>query len=187
MAKITNIHFHSADGQKLLQEADEAQTLLIRLFKKQENNTFCGVQSSALLFSAQHFGAKFPDVTSQKDCNLESPPYVEGNMFSYTETSAAMDEAKVDAEGCTMEQVYNLFKQHGRNIKMYHADTVTVDEFRSLAIKALSHQDSSWGIIANYDEVELQPDLRVPLHVSLKDIRQINPFQPIGHFSPLEH
>ncbi|XP_072045096.1 uncharacterized protein [Amphiura filiformis] len=168
MTQINKIPFHSPEGQQLLQESSAFQTLLTRLFKKQENNTFCGVQSSALLLSAQHFGAKFPDVASQKDCSLESPPYVEGNMFSYTETKAAMDEAKVDAEGCTMEQVYNLFKQHGRNIKMYHADTVTVDEFRSLASKALSHHDSSWGVIANFDEYDLQQDFTVH-----------------GHFSPL--
>ncbi len=181
MAKIINIHLDSHEGQKLLQESQASQPLLIKLFRKQENNTFCGVQSSALLLSAQHFGAKFPDAASQKDCNLEAPPYLEGNMFSYAETKAAMEEAVVDVKGSTMDQVYNVFKQHGRKVKKYHTETISVDEFRSMALEALSHQDSSWGVIVNYAENQLQTDLRVPLHESFNLPEDVI----VGHFSPL--
>ena len=168
MAQIDKIPFHCPEGQKLLQESEAFQTLLIRLFKKQENNTFCGIQSSALILSSQHFGAKFPDPASQKECSLDAAPYVEGNMFSFAETKAAMEEAKVDVEGCTMDQVYELFKQHGRKVQKYHADAVSLEQFRSSVSKALSYKDSSYGVIVNYDEHDLQQDLTIH-----------------GHFSPL--
>ena len=166
MAQIDKIPFHSPEGQELLQESEAFQTLLIRLFGKQENNTFCGIQSSALLLSSQHIGAKFPDPASQKDCSLDAAPYVEGNMFSFAETKAAMEEAKVDVEGCTMDQVYELFKQHGRKVQKYHADAVSLEQFRSSASKALSHKDSSCGVIVNYDEHDLQQDLTIHGHFS---------------------
>ena len=72
-----------------------------------------------------------------------------------------------------MPQVYELLKQHGRNVQIHHADTQTVEEFRTLAADALSHKDSSWGVIANYDENQLQQHLSVPLQGIC------------GHFSPL--
>ena len=94
MTQHINILFQSPEGQKLIAESDATQTLLIRLFKKQKNNSFCGVQSSALLLSAQHYGAKFTDPACQKDCDLNSPPYVEENMFRFEETKSALDEVK---------------------------------------------------------------------------------------------
>ena len=167
--KIDKIPFHSPEGQKLLQESDtHRQTLMIRLFKKQENDSFCGIQSSALLMSAQHFGTLFPDPALQSNCSLDAPPYVEGNMFSFAETRAAVDEEQADTAGCTMDQVFDLLQQHGRKVKINYADAVGIDEFRTKACEALSHKDSSWGVIVNYDEKDLQQDPIVH-----------------GHFSPL--
>lgn len=174
MTQHINILFQSSEGQKLLAESDASQTLLIRLFKKQQNNSFCGIQSSALLLSAHHYGAKFTDPACQKDCDLNSPPYVEENMFTFKETKSALDEGRVDAKGCTMPQVYKLLEQHGRKVQIYHADTLTAEKFRALAVDALSHKDSSCGVIVNYDENQLQEKhLSVPLHGIC------------GHFSPL--
>ncbi|XP_041484822.1 glutathione gamma-glutamylcysteinyltransferase 3-like [Lytechinus variegatus] len=157
----------SPEGQKMLGEASAKQTLLLRLFKEQENNTFCGIHSSALVMSAKHLGQQFADPSEHLKCPVDDVPYTESNLFTFKETKAALDYASCDTNGATMDEIYNLLCAHGLTIKKVHVDESSVKEFRTLASEALSQVGSEKGVIVNYDEYDLGQDEHVHGHFSV--------------------
>ncbi|XP_071510880.1 uncharacterized protein [Diadema antillarum] len=161
------IPFHSDEGRRMLDESPAHQKLLIRLFKEQENNTFCGIQSSALVMSARHLGRKYPKQSDQAECPLEDVPYKEGNMFDFDETKRALDFETIDRDGATMLEIETLLKAHGLPVVKVHVDESSVDEFRTMASSALSLVDSQKGVIVNFDEYDLGQNDFVHGHFSL--------------------
>lgn len=157
----------SPEGQSMLGEALAKQTLLLRLFKEQENNTFCGIHSSALIMSANRLGQKYPDPSDQAKCTLDEAPYTEGNMFTFEETKGALDFESCDTEGATMDEIYGLLCAHAFTVQKVHVNVSTVKEFRTLASEALSHTCSQKGVIVNYDEYDLGQDDFVHGHFSV--------------------
>ncbi|KAJ8033454.1 Glutathione gamma-glutamylcysteinyltransferase 2 [Holothuria leucospilota] len=165
---IFKVPFHSEEGMKILSESI-SQPLIIKMFKKQENNSFCGIHSCAMLMSAQVLGKdKTVSEIKNGNCDISDAPYVESNMFDFPETRQAIKYEVADDVGLTLDETYELFKAHGKNIKRYYAADISVEEFRSLAVEALTQENSSHGVIVNFHESQLQqcPDVE-------------------GHFSPL--
>ncbi|XP_072169786.1 uncharacterized protein [Diadema setosum] len=160
---------HSADGQNLLNDTAIKQILLVRVFSKQRSMGYCGVQTVGLLMSARYFGKKYPDEKEYTDCDVSDVPYKDTNLFSFPETTKVLDEERLRQVGSTMQQLQDLLLAFGIPAKKNHADGSSLDEFRSLAKAALSHTDSSQGVVVNYEYHWKQGD---------KVVR-------VGHYSPL--
>ncbi|KAJ8033455.1 Glutathione gamma-glutamylcysteinyltransferase 3 [Holothuria leucospilota] len=160
------VPFHSDEGKKILSESI-SQPILMQIFKKQVNNSFCAIQSCALLMSAQVLGKNKTTSEIRNDrYNLSNAPYMESNMFDFLETRQAIKYEVADEVGLTLDETYELFKAHGKNIKRYYASDINVEEFRSLAVEALSQENSSCGVIVNYLQCHLQKHLVVGGHCS---------------------
>ena len=177
MATVKKILFRSLEGQKLLGESDTTyQPHLVKLFKKQIGAKTCSIQSTALLLSARHLGQHLDQKSGPRLTNLTSNsmiedddlPYTESNIFSYKETNKVLDNKALEEKGCTLDQLHSLFLAHSYQATKYYSNAVTLDTFRAVACKALSHIDSKCGVIINYDEAALGQDVNGK-----------------GHFSPL--
>lgn len=159
----------SAEGKQLLSDTVIQQILLLRIFSRQFENGYCGVQSAALLMSARHFGGNCPK-QELETCDVSKIPYKDTNMFSFSQTTDVLDEERLLKVGATFKQIRDLFQAHNIPVKMYHADDSSLEEFRKLAKEALSATDSSKGVMINY------------LYIcKMKDNEVIE----LGHFSPL--
>lgn len=158
---VKKIPFHSEEGQKILGES-LYQPLLIKLFKKQQNNTFCGIHSCALVMSAQHLGKG----KESGGMEVTDPPFTEANMFQFKETQEAISFEAADKDGLTLDQLNNLFLAHGKKTQCRFASHSSVEEFRSMAAEAMSNGNSSCGLVVNFDEFELGQDEVVRGHFS---------------------
>ncbi|XP_071510868.1 uncharacterized protein [Diadema antillarum] len=163
------IALYSADGQNLWNDTAIRQTLLVRIFSKQRAMGYCGVQTAGLLMSARYFGKKYPDEREQTLCDVSDVPYRDTNLFSFPETTNVLDEERVREVGATLKQLHDLFRSFEIPARRIHADDSNVDEFRSLAMAALSHTDSSQGVVVNYEYHWKQGEEVIK----------------VGHFSPL--
>ncbi|XP_071510881.1 uncharacterized protein [Diadema antillarum] len=145
------VPFESAKGQNLLNDTAIRQTLLVRIFSKQRAMGYCGVQTAGLLMSARCFGKKYPEQREQTLCDVSNVPYRDTNLFSFPHTTAVIDEDRLLRFGITLKQLQELLQSFGLPAKRIYADDTNVDEFRSLATAALSHADSSQGVVVNYE------------------------------------
>ncbi|XP_071476120.1 uncharacterized protein [Diadema antillarum] len=171
MADISQnaVVLQSPEGQRLLLGTAVRQTLLIRIFSKQFVNGYCGLHSAALLMSARHFGKKYPDTLQHSDCDVSDVPFLDTNMFEFPETNRVMQNENLLREGTTLKEIQELFQAFGVGCERCHTSESSVDEFRSRAMAALSHADSSHGVVVNF-EMELNLDGK---------------FIILGHLSPL--
>lgn len=163
------IPLKSTEGQQLLADTAIQQILLLRIFSKQFENGYCGVQSAALLMSARNFGGICPK-EELKTCDVSNIPYKDTNMFSFSQTTGVLDKERLLKLGATLKQIHDLIQAFNIPVKKYYADDSSVEEFRKLAKEALSSSDSSKGIIINY-----------LYNCLIEGDRVIE----LGHFSPL--
>lgn len=139
MAGNKLISLHSSDGHQLLKEVQEKgdfQANLYKIFTKQVGGTSCGLVSCCLVMSAKTATDKFM--------------YTESNMFNYSQTQVVLKQDEFQRKGMTLVQVRDLLLSHGCQVKMVHSEDSSVEEFRSDAIRALSHADSSCAVVVNY-------------------------------------
>ncbi|XP_071836015.1 uncharacterized protein [Apostichopus japonicus] len=160
---IPKIPFHSEEGKKILEEA-ASQPLLIKMFKKQQNNSFCGIHSCAMVMSAQHLGKG--KSTPELPESVVEIPYTESNMFDYKETTEALSFEDADTKGTTLDELNNLFLAHGKKVHCTYAAESNLEDFRAAASEALQNSNSSSGVIVNYDEYQLEQDEIVHGHFS---------------------
>jgi hypothetical protein len=77
-------------------------------------------------------------------------------MFSFPETLSVISESSVNKNGMTLDNVYDLLVAHGcKSVRRVRASDVDPDQFRKDCIEALSHSDSSCGIVVNYHMLTL--------------------------------
>ncbi|XP_071496467.1 uncharacterized protein [Diadema antillarum] len=146
-----DIPLNSTEGLRLLDEANCRQMLLIRIFRKRHKSGYCGAQSAAMLLSARHFGQKHRDSTQHADCDVSDLPYVDTNLFSYPQTRLVMEEEAMVSNGITLPEMEALLEAHGISSKLVHWKDSNPEEFRDLAMAALSHGDSSRGVLVNFE------------------------------------
>ncbi|XP_071483786.1 uncharacterized protein [Diadema antillarum] len=146
------VPLQSSEGQRLLNETNIKQTLLVRIFSKQSKSGYCGVHTAALLMSARHFGLKYPDERQQEACDFRDVPFSDANMFTFDETTRVVSSEKLVVEGASLSDLEELFRQHGLfdHFERSYADSCGVDNFRSRAVVALSHSDSRQGVLVNF-------------------------------------
>ena len=151
------VYFDTPDSAVLFAEADPKNDFwpLVRRFVSEYHLTFCGVASSVAVLNA-----------------LEIDPPLTHNIYPYAAfdqdnffTNAVVEIKPYQetlATGLTLAQVAEMLRSHGVLVEVHFADQVTVDEFRDLAIAALS--DPTKMVVVNYERSALgQPG---PGHIS---------------------
>ena len=114
------------------------------VFDFQAHCSHCGVQSLALLLAAFECGKA---VASREDIKRK---YQGLAIFSFPETRQVITEDAIPTRGVTLEDMGRLLRGHGHRTKVYFGQHSSVDEFRRVALETLRHEDSSSGIIVNY-------------------------------------
>ena len=148
---IPKVALDSSEGQQLLTESLIKQTVLIRLFNKQQKQGFCGLASAAHVMSFQVLAHKYPDPSIHDQCDITDVRYTEDNIFEHEETRSVIGSAQdvqQKNEGTSLKEIGDLLKMHGFVVVMKSGDESHVDEFRQLAIEALSSTAS--GVILNF-------------------------------------
>ena len=145
------IMLSSEEGQKLLSESKDTcyNPYIHRIFAKQIGISNCGIQSVALLLNS--------DILAKRDREEESNdvPYTESNMFSFEATTKVATQDYIYKRGLTLEETLNIFINHGKDAKAFHSANSSVDEFRTLAFKALKSTKNGSGVVVNYHMAEL--------------------------------
>ena len=153
------INLQSAEGQKLLNDCQNGtsgsllQPYIRAVFSKQVGTYNCGIQSSAIVLAAQQLG-KTTSLTSSKSLApipKDQQPITEETMFDFeaTRNAVTMDDIAKNG-GCTLEQMSNVLKNHGKAVKTVFGSNADVETFRSNALHSLSSVNSTSSVIVNY-------------------------------------
>ena len=147
------IMLSSNEGQKLLSESTCYNSYIHRIFAKQIGISNCGIQSTALLLNSEVLAKR----DRENDHSLENNdiPYTESNMFSFEATTKVATEDYIYKRGLTLEETLNIFINHGKDAEAFHSANSSVDEFRTLAFKALKNTKNGSGVVVNYHMAEL--------------------------------
>lgn len=141
------IALSSEVGKKLLGESQTSYNPHIHsCFRKQVGRSNCGIQSVALLLNSEFLA---------KGGNLSEVPYTESNMFSFDATTKIATQDYITGRGLSLQEVANVLKSHGKDVKTFHAADSFAAEFRNLAVKTLANTENGAGIIVNYHMGEL--------------------------------
>lgn len=167
------IYLSSAEGQALLENVTKAkgglyQPILHVIFTKQETPAGCGVQSCALLLSANSLGRHYTakSFLSLKPSSLDRQmiPYTELALYDLPQTLAVTDRSAVAKYGLTLSQVAQIMKNHGCTVKEVHASHSSPSQFRADITEALASFDSRAGVIVNFSRSKLGMTSRAAHH-----------------------
>ncbi len=151
------IYFDTPDSADLFAKAEEKSDFwpIVREFVSEHHLSYCGVASSVIVLNALEVEPPLsPDIY----------PYSAFNQVNFFTASVVgiKPPQKVLADGLILSEVAEMLRSHGVKVELHFADTVTVDEFRDLARKALA--DPSQMVIVNYLRAAL--DQPGPGHIS---------------------
>jgi len=153
------IYFDQSESAQLFQNSQTKTPfwMLSRYFVSEKIDTFCGVASSVMVLNAL-------DVSSPVSAFIY--PYRkfdQDNFFNPTVLNIKRAD-QIGANGLTLEQLGAILKTFGLAVETHHADTVSPQQFRDLAVAALESKDRY--VVVNF------------LRTTLDQIGG-------GHFSPL--
>lgn len=171
------IYLGSAEGKTLLENVSKSkagglvQPILYTIFSKQVTPAGCGMQSCAMLLSANDLGKQY-DARSfmtikPSSFDAELVTYTESSMYSFPQTLHVTNKATVLKYGTTLSEVAMILKSHGCTVKEVHSSHSSPAEFRSDLVDALSHFDSRCGIIVNFSRSKLWPNIHRSHHSPL--------------------
>ena len=137
------INLNSAEGEKLLLESQALQDYfpLSIQFVTQKNQAYCGVASSVMVLNSLSIPAP------------KAPEYGTYHLFTQDNFFNAQTQKVVGAEivarrGMTLEQLGRLLESYPVKAEIHHAGDVTLDEFRTLAVKNLEQRGNF--VLVNY-------------------------------------
>jgi hypothetical protein len=155
----TLVYFDQPESARLFDQADVKGHFwtLARYFISQRIDTFCSVASSVMVLNALEVPAPISRMTY---------PYSKFNEETFfTEGVLARQRVRdIAGDGLFLAELGDMLKAFDLAIAEYHADSVSADDFRRLAIAALKSTDRY--VVVNF---------------SRDRIRQ----EGGGHFSPL--
>ena len=130
------VYFDQPESAQLFQEANTKSPfwVLSRYFVSEKIDTFCGVASSVMVLNAL-------DVTSPISAFIY--PYRkfdQDNFFNPTVLDINPAD-RIGAGGLSLEQLSAILKTFGLTVETHHADTVSPQQFRELAVAALESKD----------------------------------------------
>jgi hypothetical protein len=153
------VYFDRPESAKLFDEAEVKGQFwtLVRYFISEKIDTFCGVASSIMVLNALEVPSPVAKFTYPYN------KFDEDNFF----TPAALEVQPVHSvagNGQTLEQLAGVLRTFGLAVEAHHADTLSLDRFRALAVDTLKTKDRY--IVVNFSRVKLTQE-------------------GSGHFSPL--
>jgi hypothetical protein len=130
------VYFDQPESARLFDQADVKGQFwtLTRYYISQRIDTFCSVASSVMVLNA----LEVPSPPSPMTYPYHK--FDEQNFF--TQSVLARQRVKnIAGDGLYLAELGNMLKAFDVTIAEYHSDTVTVDEFRRLAVAALKSTD----------------------------------------------
>ena len=129
-------------GQLLLQSgAHRPYWPLSIQFVTQQNQAYCGVATMVMVLNALSIAAPAtPGIEPFKTFTQE-------NVLNQT-TERILPHTVLMENGMTLDQFARLIGTYGVRAEIHHADTSSVDEFRTLAARAIESKDSY--VVVNY-------------------------------------
>ncbi|XP_002730372.1 uncharacterized protein LOC100368764 [Saccoglossus kowalevskii] len=124
------------DGKELLKTSTYRQDDIIKYFGKQKHRTMCGLQTAAIVMNAM----------KQDSDSL----YHEETMFDLKPTTSVLDRSTAETQGCTLDEMSNLFKAFNFDVKTYYASDSSDEEFRQVAIETLRDGNCQSALVINY-------------------------------------
>ena len=130
------VYFDQPASEKLFAEAQVKGQFwtLVRYFISQRIDTFCSVASSVMVLNALEVPAPVSRMTY---------PYSKFNEETFF-TQGVLERQRVRdiaGDGLFLAELGDMLKAFDVTVDEYHADTVTADEFRRLAVAALKSTD----------------------------------------------
>jgi len=132
----------SAEGQALLLESEAIADYipLTSEFTTQQNQSFCGIASIAMVLNALEIDAPFAP-------EWERNYFTQDNLFN-DQTEAIIPQQVIARQGLTLEELASLFESYPVTAEIYHGEDVTLEEFRQLIAQNLSESDNY--VVINY-------------------------------------
>jgi hypothetical protein len=153
------INFDQPESAKLLDAADVKGNFsaLVRYYISERIDTYCGIASSVMVLNA--LGVPSPVSRYTYPYNK----FDEENFFTQDVLNIQQVHS-VAGNGQTLAQLASMLKTFGLTVDVHHADSLTLEQFRTLAVATLTTTDHY--VIVNFSRTTLGQDGR-------------------GHFSPL--
>jgi hypothetical protein len=129
---ISLVYFDQPESAQLFQEAETKTPfwILSRYFVSEQLDTFCGIASSVMVLNALDIPAPpSPFIYPYKK-------FDQNNIFNEVVLKVKPGD-KIGADGLTLQELSALLKTFRVNVVTHHADAVTADQFRQLAVEAL--------------------------------------------------
>ncbi len=136
------IDFNSPEGEQLLFESEARRDFipLSMQFTTQDNLAFCGVASMVITLNALGIEAPFA-------AEYRRNYFTQNNIFN-EKTEQIISAEAVRWGGMTLEQLGGLLATYPVEVEVYHAEVVSLEEFRELARQNLQQPHNF--ILVNY-------------------------------------
>jgi hypothetical protein len=143
------IGFTTPDGQNLLLESRHQQDFfsLSSQFVTQNNQAYCGVASIVMVLNSLRIPA--PEAPEYKPYNV----FTQENFFNNQATRKIISPEVVSRMGMTLEQMGQLLTSYGVKVRINHAASTSLEQFRKQAAENLKQPGNF--ILANYLRKEI--------------------------------
>jgi hypothetical protein len=145
---ISVVYFDQPESAQLFQEAATKTPfwILSRYFVSEQLDTFCGIASSVMALNALDVPAPpSPFIYPYKT-------FDQTNIFNEAVLKVKPGD-KIGADGLTLQELSALLRTFSVKVVTHHADTVTADQFRQLAVEAL--QSTRQYMLVNFSRTAL--------------------------------
>ncbi|MBD2353127.1 phytochelatin synthase family protein [Tolypothrix sp. FACHB-123] len=139
------ISLESTVGKKILSESEirADYTLLNTYFQTQKRPAYCSVASGVMVLNAL---SKSESISQ----------YLNQQTFFTSATQGVRSPYLVTFLGMTLDDLAALIRSHNRQVQVYHASSITLEQFRNQAKANLKNERDF--IIVNYDRSQLGQD-----------------------------
>ncbi len=143
------ISFDSNEGEKLLIESKSREDFfpLSMQFVTQINQAYCGVASIVMVLNSLDIEA--PQSQIYKPYRV----FTQENFFNNKAAQKVTSAEVVSRQGMSLDQIGKLINSYGAKVKVYHASSTNIDEFRFLAAQKLNQKQNF--VIVNYLRKEI--------------------------------
>lgn len=132
------INLDSSTGEQLLftSQARRDYFPLTSEFVTQDNLAYCGVATLVMILNALDIEA--PEVPSHAIPGIVSYRFfTQGNVFENNKTHAVISPETIMKQGMTLQELGGLFKSYPVDVRIFHGEDTSLDQFRNLAINNL--------------------------------------------------
>jgi hypothetical protein len=145
------VYFDQPASAKLFEEAEVKGQFwtLVRYFISQRIDTFCSVASSVMVLNALEVPSPISPMTHPYN------KFDEQNFFTWG-VLEAQKVRNIAGDGIFLSELGGMLKAHGVTVDTYHADTLSLAQFRTMAVAALGSTDRY--IVVNFVRTKVGQD-----------------------------